>query len=572
MLTLRFDVPNPPARLQRGVTTLTITLLLLAIVTVMVLFSTSVGFFEQRTTRNESRGRLAEQAAEYALNLSGEYIKANRDRLIENEPTKSGWLATTGTTRRWVLCSEVGVAATDFPAAHPCLAERGDTRRGELYFYTQNGNKNGTLTLPYSALMPAGTTGPLLEATGVGGVAAFPTTTTVTALMCRMDTSLTVPACKASPVAGDRIAVTLVSTAQLTSEDGTTATVKETWGTFSDFTPQSAVPLVASGIVTGSGNVTVVAAPNGGGNGIATSMWAPSDIDIGSNKGSCGTGGLASVSTCHLEGYLASNGVSRENLKDASGCAATNKCGCPALNTVNPNSPEDANALSGHGGTYREERSDILDSDGSCGSPSITFFPRHASAAPRDVATDVTDDSLLEWIFNVDYVVAPVLGATGAALSNSGSNAVLMNCPNSLGNSNCAVYAVVDQFGATPLADCSSLDTNSSGIFYITGDCTLGDVGSKNSSVVVVVDGSIRVGGVVFGLVFARSDNNNNSQAITGNGKIFGSLVVEGNVAVGGNLDIVADETSASGKTTKLPRSAKFGRLPGSWLDARSGF
>jgi Tfp pilus assembly protein PilX len=51
---------------QRGITTLAVTLILLVIVTVMVLFSTSIGFFEQKTTTNENRSRISQQAAEYA--------------------------------------------------------------------------------------------------------------------------------------------------------------------------------------------------------------------------------------------------------------------------------------------------------------------------------------------------------------------------------------------------------------------------------------------------------------------------------------------------------------------------
>lgn len=563
---------------QQGISTLAITLLLLAILTVMVLFSSSVGFFDQRTTNNEGRGRLAEQAAEYALNLAGQYLVANRDLLIENDATKNGWLAI-GASRRWVLCSDVGSALADFAEGHPCRAERDDARRAQLYFFTTDGKSTGGLSLPYTSVMPTGSGSPTLETTGVGGAAAFNTTTSVSALMCRMDTSLTTPACRATPIAGDRVAITLVSTADLPGEEAV-ATVKETWGTFSDFTPSSAVPLVASGVVIGKGNVTVVAAPNGGGYGVPASMWAPSDIDIGKNTGvSCGAGGLASVSTCHVEGYLAEGGVARENLKEASGsggCAGNNQCRCPSAAT-SATSTSNANALSGHlQGSFREERFDILDYDTNCGSPSIKFFPKHSGSEPRDVANVVNDDSLFEWIFDVDYVVAPTQADLDsnntAALTNSGSNVVLNNCPNSLGNSNCAVYALVDQYGATVLGNCSTLNTTSSGIYYITGDCALGNVGSKNASVVVVVDGSIDISGVVFGLVFARSNDNANNQKLTGNGQVFGSVVIEGNIELAGNLDIVSDETAASGSPNKLPKNARFGRLPGSWLDARSGF
>src|SRR5512141_2255991 len=78
---------------QRGMATIFITLVVLLIITLMVLFSVNVGFFEQKTATNENRARIAEQAAEYASNLAGEYLKANRNKLISNLTSEGGWLA-----------------------------------------------------------------------------------------------------------------------------------------------------------------------------------------------------------------------------------------------------------------------------------------------------------------------------------------------------------------------------------------------------------------------------------------------------------------------------------------------
>jgi hypothetical protein len=39
-----------------------------------------------------------------------------------------------------------------------------------------------------------------------------------------------------------------------------------------------------------------------------------------------------------------------------------------------------------------------------------------------------------------------------------------------------------------------------------------------------------------------------------------------------GNFTIVYDDTSSSSDPHKLPKSAKFGRVPGSWLDAKTSF
>ena len=77
---------------------------------------------------------------------------------------------------------------------------------------------------------------------------------------------------------------------------------------------------------------------------------------------------------------------------------------------------------------------------------------------------------------------------------------------------------------------------------------------------------------VFYGLLFVHSDTN--SASVKGNGsiKIFGALVVEGDVEISGNITLVYDDTSASGDTHKLPSSARFGRVAGSWLDASTAF
>ena len=90
---------------QRGVTTLMVVLVLLVILTVIVLASANVSLFDQRTAVNENRARLAEQAAEYALNIGGNFMKANVTKIPTIGP--GGWLDTvTATNRRWLSCRD----------------------------------------------------------------------------------------------------------------------------------------------------------------------------------------------------------------------------------------------------------------------------------------------------------------------------------------------------------------------------------------------------------------------------------------------------------------------------------
>jgi hypothetical protein len=569
---------------QRGAATLAITMILLVIVTGMVLFSASVGYFEQRTTTNQNRAQIAQKAAEYALSLAGEYMKANRGRLISDDTADGGWFAT-GTTH-WAKCADVGAATgapdSDFPAGHPCLSERDATRRAQLYFWTDTGAATGNDAVPYRSVIP---TDAQVES-GTGGSADFTTTTTVGALLCRLDTTdLSNVQCKLDPVSGNRIALTLTAQSALTTE-GAGAEVKEAWATYNSFVPSSAVPLVASGWVQGLGNAQIVAAPNAGGYGLPGSIWSPNDADITSN---------GSFVTCHIGDYL--KGTPESGLKTT--CATTDDCTCGGGGT--------SEFLSGHMGgisgvgSVTREAEDIIDVDAGPPAvgvlPNITFFPgKNASGTQMDDPADGTDDSLFEYTFNVNYE-SPEDDDTTAGVD---AGETYSNCPNeATGTSdmNCVTYAMEEEFDATPITDgCASLSANSSGIMYAEGGCsslpsgTAGSpavIGSPDNPVILVLNnttkGQLSLGAsggnlVFYGLLFVHDDTPDTSSSatelVTGQGgtKIFGALVVEGNVKMSGDLTVVYDDTSVSGDTHKLPASARFGRVAGSWLDSGTAF
>jgi Tfp pilus assembly protein PilX len=133
----------------------------LIILTIMVLFSVNTSLFEQRSAQNENRARMVEQAAEYAINLAGEYLKGKRNLIISKavgDTVTGGWLATTTATgKKWVLCS-----ATP-PAGHVCNAEPNPGRRAQMYFYSADGTNASAV--PYRDLTPDASE---LETKGVG--------------------------------------------------------------------------------------------------------------------------------------------------------------------------------------------------------------------------------------------------------------------------------------------------------------------------------------------------------------------------------------------------------------------
>jgi Tfp pilus assembly protein PilX len=565
-------------RRQRGVATLMVTLVVLVILTIIVLSSANVALFEQKTATNENRQRLADQAAEYALGLGGEFLKANIVN-IASEQT-DGWLASA--TSRWAQCSLATMTPT-----HPCMSEPTASRRAEMYYY-KVGTSATSMEVPYNSLIVAGS-----GIANMGGTAAFPATATVNALLCRLDTTVVdaadadgdgntteiMPACRATPDPDsyNRIAVTLIARSNLTDENATGA-VKETWANFDTFSSSAAVPLIASGSVDITGNVEIVTAPNGGGTGIPVSIWTPLDADVDCSGG----GSCASISTCQLGEFL--NGNDESTFKTvcptSSGAGA---CQCPAV--ANASSPEEAyaqnpNLLSGKIPSASPnccENIDILDRDSGVGvSPDIQFYP----GGGIDDFADQSDDTLFEWVFGVSNEANTT--RPNATTAGTGTGPTLLNC-GAATNENCAIWNLTepDQLNATSVtcAELNALGANAAGLYYVTDSgsalCTLpSQVGTPDATAIVVLDEQCRINGTLFyGLLFVRSDDKTAELTFTGNADIYGALVVEGEATGHGNVTLVYLDTSAGGPGDKLPVSTRLGRVSGSWLDnTRGGF
>ncbi len=131
--------------------------------------------------------------------------------------------------------------------------------------------------------------------------------------------------------------------------------------------------------------------------------------------------------------------------------------------------------------------------------------------------------------------------------------------------------------GFKKLPDCTSLDGDSSGKYWITSACALpqGDVGSPDHPVQLVIDGTIDTSSKmrVFGLVFGRDPmgkptkkgGNAVFQAGGGTAEVYGALVIEGGGKFNGNVTVVYDKkTLESGDQDFNPN---FAAVPGSWSD-----
>ena len=560
------------ARNQRGATTLLVAMVILIILTIIILGSSNVAFFEQKTAVNENRQKLADQASEYALNLGGEFLKANIVNLASTEV--DGWLA--GGTLKWIPCTSAAGWPSSLAADHACRSEPNATRRAQMYYYSNDGTAAGSQLLPFDSWIPVGA-----GIAPMGG--AFAATSDVRALLCRLDTTLLngvtpAPDCRITPdpKSSNRIAITLVSSATMADESANSQ-MKETWANFDTFSTAAAAPLVASGAVDGTGNVEIVTSPNGGGTGVPVSIWSSADADVDKTAG----GSAASISTCQLGEFLKSTPIA--SYKTA--CPASNTaCGCPSVS--NASTPEEAyavnpNFLSGKVPSSSPaccENLDILDRDSNKGiNPDITFFPGRG----LDNFTVNDDDSLFEWIFRVPNESNTT--RPDASTLGSGQGPTLTNCGPGA-DQNCAIFALTDSatLGATLVtcAQLTALGSAASGLYYVTdssaaNECDLpGQVGTPNAPAIVVVNDKARVNNTLFyGMLFVRSDNDTAVVRGNGNSEVYGSVVVQGSADITGGLRLVYDDTSLGGPGKKLPEGTRLGRVTGSWLDTRgSGF
>jgi len=129
----------------------------------------------------------------------------------------------------------------------------------------------------------------------------------------------------------------------------------------------------------------------------------------------------------------------------------------------------------------------------------------------------------------------------------------------------------IDQFrnSVTSLGNCSTIAAQSSGVYWIAGDCDLSsvgtDIGTEANPLVLIVDGDFRFGGNVTltGVVYIRGTGN---IQLTGSPVLRGALVGEQGINVGaGTVDIVYSRLVLD-NANKL--GGGYVRQPAAWSDA----
>jgi hypothetical protein len=254
---------------QGGGLTLFTAVMVLILMTLMLFYAARVGVFEQRTSANDMRQKVAFNAADAMLDQAIEYLFANAQLVLSSgidilpdsngDMTRDGWFA----SGLWVTCSATQRADN----THPCGGTIAPVPNSTNFWYYADPATGAFAPLPVATT----------------GLAAN-STARVTAILCFIDSGSTT--CDAAaPVGqeeeGDKaLVLSLLAYGYADCTDITDpgtcqaeATIAKPISSFSNLSGSPSVPLVTKSTFPPTGTAEVVGNPNGGGVGVALTTW-----------------------------------------------------------------------------------------------------------------------------------------------------------------------------------------------------------------------------------------------------------------------------------------------------------
>lgn len=527
---------NRPVHSQTG-SALLVSILLLLLLSIITFFAVRVGLSEQRGATSDARAKTVHQVAQAGLDQAVEYVRLNRATLLPApgvQPASAQWTACLSNDRR-------------FPCGAIEPGKATSTLRARYFAFTGGADDGRAASDPDvdERSLPMGQ-----NFTSVGN---FPVTYNVGAVLCLIDASTVGPGksstCTIDGTKSNTVSVTLVSTGQI---DGETArsTISEALGQYRIINvPPGLPPVVASSIIEGLGNGTIVSNPDGGGKGVPLAVWTRSTL------GAVGDTSSGSFQTCQTDEYFhnGSNSTVASN-----GAITCTNCSCAAIDKISENGTEGKDMLDRDDtdpGTNKAVDTVI--------SPTYSF-PCDLFAYVFGVQTRRNDPAA---VTADPYSDVPPLCETQVDADGNGTADVNQFLQNT------------DNF--TTVADCDTLvGNNTGGFFYMPNGCALsgpGSIGTPTKPVVMVVDRSFKNSGpTIYGLIFVRDPapvyaTSGAAEYAPGGGTatIYGALVIEGPGKLNGGLDIISSPAILN-TIGNDPKNVKFARVPGTWNDTLS--
>ncbi|WP_457095712.1 hypothetical protein [Lysobacter sp. P5_B9] len=543
---------------QRG-TVLLVAIVILLLASIATVFALNVGIFETRSTANDARAKMVNEVAEAGLSEGFEFLMRQH----------SDWL---DDPARWEQCVDTD---TTFPCgAVPQFEPDGTTpRRATMYRFIGGNDIQGIddnldvhmLTMPNKLAT-------------VGG---FNVSYGVAPVLCRVARPLpTEPAntpvrCATDPTNANKLRIaTFVAVGAIPGESAK-ATLTQTVGLYSILQNGPEVPpILASGSVDLTGTLQVVTNPNSGGPGVPVSIWTRRDVVKHGTPNTCYADEFFRYGDKHGDAQWVGTNV-RTTVCDTCECSG------------------DKSLSFDKSGNQIDEGIDILDIDGNTAGG-------NAQQANRDVRLNMNEFpcDLFDYVFGVktwqdnnsDYFCEtrrPRISYTpdwNPSLQESvypDEAYLYANAAHIVVDTNNA-QAVRVTAGSDKIVTAGYLDQNAAGMIWCQPGCDIGSgavVGSPDHPVLLVIDGSARIQGRVFGMVFLRTSTAGPLDASTGGtavldmnagATVYGAVVVQGSVdKANGNAAVVYNGDILNRLATD-PAGNRYATLPGAWTDLRS--
>jgi len=555
---------------------------------IMTLFALNVGVFENRSTGNDIRAKLVNEVAEAGLSQGFEYLMRQQSVAMLEDATQWERCEATDVT---YPCGAVSAATYDhdFDATTAPI-----TRRETMWRLVDSGHTDTNFD---SAMPPAMLPLPnKIQQVGAGADSGsgFPVAYGVAPVVCfvaprKVGELNTAPIRCATDIsqASNRRIATFVSVARMPDEAART-TLTQTVGLFALVdSPAAKPPVVASGSVDVTGGLQIVTNPNSGGPGVPVSVWTRKDVSK-----------TGTPNTCYADEFFrfgAQNNAPPTFEGTVTKTIICDTCQCNG----------DKSLSYDKSGNLQDEGIDILDVEGnsSVNGTGINYNVRSDSLSypncefPPDLFSHVFGTQA--WLDNDHdcFAEVKVMGTftnpnTGAEIVMGADEAFLFSYAETVINPTAATLAL-NALTAEQRAITAYPSTTLSGLVWCQSNCDVGSgtvVGSVDNPVVLVIDGSARIQGKVYGLVFIRTTAGGtltpsagytlDATGIAAGGNavldmnagaiVYGAMVVQGRVdKANGTAAIVHDENilNAIGRADKNNRHAT---LPGAWNDILS--
>jgi Tfp pilus assembly protein PilX len=574
---------------QRG-SALLVAVVLLLLAGIMTLFALNVGVFENRSTGNDVRAKMVNEVAEAGLAQGFEYLMRQQSAMMED----AGLWRRCGAAEVAYPCGAVSAATYDHDAD---AATAPITRRETMWRLVNSGHTDTNFD---DAMVPAMLRLPnVLQTVGAGADAAnatggFTVAYGVAPVVCfvaprkigELNTSPIRCSTDISTASNRRIA-TFVSVAEMVGE-GARTTLTQTVGRFALVdAPAAKPPVIASGSVDVTGGLQIVTNPNSGGPGVPVSVWTRKDVSK-----------TGTPNTCYADEFFrfgAKNNAPPTFEGTVNKTIVCDTCQCDG----------DKSLSYDKSGNLQDEGIDILDVEGNSSSngTGINYNVRSDNLSypncefPPDLFGHVFGTEA--WVDNDHdcFAETKVMGTftnpnTGAEVAMGADEAFLFSNAETVINPTTAT-TTLGLLTSEQTALTAYPSTALSGLVWCQSNCDVGSgtvVGSVDDPVVLVIDGSARIQGKVYGLVFIRSTADgatispagfafDAAEVIAGGNAVldmnagatvYGAMVVQGKVdKANGTAAIIHDDNVLSG-IGKNPKNNRYATLPGAWNDTYS--